>query len=142
MPFILLNDGSSVVLLNDGTSKVLLNDKAFGPVLAGTHATQALYKKTPEQLITVRFEFKLVSNLIKRIEIRLEDFTDKLHPNREYLKQLSKSYTLNLSETYNTIKKLKVRLVQEARIKDIVRTAKRQKLKEILLKKLKEYMND
>jgi len=124
------NDGSSLILLNDGSSCILLNEQvAAGVIIEGTHAIQKTIqkpkRKRPQQriqLIPVEFTFWLISGLIRRIEIKLLQFGDKLHPYGMYTDSLRESFILPLSDLRQSIKRnfkqFKNKLTKES-LKDI-----------------------
>ena len=87
---ILLNDGS-FRLLNDGTSHVLLNAHvgAGGVGISGGHATQQTLKK---RIISVEFTFQLIASMLERVELKLQQLGEKLHPHGIYNDKLRDSF--------------------------------------------------
>jgi len=154
--FVLLNDGTSFVLLNDG-SKVILNGEPVGGfTLSGTHATQAYFKARPEQLITVEFTFRLISCLITRQGLKICIKAALNVPVKMNVKVKSlliqtikesvklKSGLLQPIKKLNTAWKASTVRTEKYRIGMFSNTSlsKKKKLKELLLRRLKEMMDN
>ena len=75
---LLSNDGF-FILRNDG-GQILLNEHAdvTGVTIEGTHSSQRLVKQRRTKLVNTEFSFWLIASLIRRVEIKLLQFKDKL----------------------------------------------------------------
>ena len=100
----LLKNDNGFIVLNDGTSQILLNahTAVSGVTIEGTHAT--IIKKRRTKLINVEFTFWLISSLVKRIEINLLDFGEKLNPYGIWNDKMRKSFVLPLTELRQKLK--------------------------------------
>ena len=152
---IALNDGTSVFLLNDGTSCILLNtqieEAVPGFTISGQHAGIALFGR-PEQLIPVEFTFKLISCLITKTGIKIcvrstiirtTKISSKL---KSALLLESKLHLRFKSATIvKEVEKIGIKgaiLIKEAWKSGIFANAKNKKLKEVLLRKLREMLDN
>ncbi len=153
--FVLLNDGTSFVLLNDGSSKVILNGAvvpAIGLTISGTHATQAFYGARPEQLIPVEFTFRIKSCLITlsgtrvcvkaalriltKASMRIKSLLIVEVKNSVKIKSSlllrKQKFTMKLDASHLVPENYRIGLFANTDI------SKRKKIKEFLLRKLKE----
>ena len=143
---ILLNDGSSCILLNTQIEEV-----GGGVVIEGTHATPLIGPRA-EQLIPVEFSFILKACLITKTLLRIcvkspiLIFTKaNVKVKSAILNEVTQHYkfksTLFVKE-FIRIKMKSATLVRETVKAGIFANAKNKKLKEVLLRKLKEYLED
>ena len=149
-----LNDGTSVFLLNDGTSCILLNtqiEEAQGVTIEGTHAVPLVGPRA-EQLLPVEFSFILRSCLITRTKLRIcvkSSLTLIIQASLKFKSALlldAKYHTKIKSATLvREVEKIGIKsttLVKEVWRTGIFANAKNKKLKEVLLRKLREMLDD
>jgi len=148
---VLLNSGSKV-LLNDGTSFVLLNDKEPGVHTVGTHA-QPLIGPRPEQLIPVEFSFILKACLITKTLLKicvrspLLIFTkSNVKVKSALLREVTQHYKLKsailVKESFIRIRFKSALLIRETVKAGIFANIKNKKLRKVLLRKLREYLDE
>jgi len=161
--FLQRNDGG-FFLLNDGIGCILLNTDTGGVIIKNQHATP-LVGRRGQQLITVEFTFILKSCLITKAKIRvcmrstLRAVTKTNVKVKSFLLSKFKesfaitSHLLRVQQ-FNTVKlKASTLVIREAKIglfantknknmkKVILTKFKKKKLKELLLRRLKEELD-
>lgn len=150
---IALNDGTSVFLLNDGTSCILLNTQIeeAGVNIDGVHAVPFIGPRA-EQLIPVEFTFLLKACLITLTKLRIcvrspiLIFTkSNVKVKSALLMEVVQHYKLKSTlfvKEFIRIRMESALLIRETVKAGIFANAKNKKLKEVLLRKLKEFLDE
>ncbi len=148
---VLLNAGiGQVVLLNNGTH-VLLNIHVPGVKIINQHATPLIGPRA-EQLIPVEFSFILRACLITKTLLRicitspLLIFTkSNVKVKSAILREVTQHYKLKSTLIVKEFIRIKVKsalLIRETVKARIFAKAKNKKLKEVLLRKLREFLDE
>jgi len=150
---IVLNDGSSLILLNDGTSCILLNEQPVdaGVIIEGTHP-QPLIGPRAEQLIPVEFTFLIKACLITKTLLKVCVRSPILIFTKSNVKVKSALLTeviqhYKIKSTLFVKEFIRIRFKSATLVKETVKAgifanAKNKKLKEVLLRKLKEFLDE
>jgi len=146
---VLLNDGTSVVLLNNG-NQVLLNAEGIthGVDIVGTHPTPMVFRRG-EQLLDVEFTFWINAALLIKTYTTFRAFACILRNVGSNVKVKS-----CLRRNVESSAKIKSGLLREQKSdkinikshtipsKDLEKFKDKAKLKKVLLRKLREIMED
>ena len=148
---VLLNSGiGRVVLLNDGTH-VLLNTEGIGLKIQHQHATPLIGPR-PEQLIHVEFIFLLKSCIITLAKLRIcvispliRDVKSNLEIKSAILTETIKHFKLKSTILAKELIKIRMEsalITKEKLQAALFATPKNSKLKEVLLRKLKDLLDN
>ena len=149
---IVQNDGS-LILLNDGSSCILLNEQVavVGVDIVGTHPVPFIGARA-EQLIPVEFSFWLKSCLIAKTGMKfciksplLKQTASSIKIKSSLLREIAQSFKIKST----TLVKEKVKifiesalLVKESAKMGMFANIKNPKLKKVLLRKLREFLDE
>jgi len=147
---IALNDGSRI-LLNDGTSCILLNVQT-GTDIVGTHAVP-LVGPRPQQLIPVEFSFWLKSCLITKTGMRfciksplLRQIESSIKIKSSLLREVTQSFkvksTILVREKIKIFIQSTILTHESWKVMGVLANTKNKKLKKVLLRKLREFLDE